>query len=178
MKRVSRLESSIEEFRERADQLERRIGAIDDTPTLWPLNRGADIHSRLDFSDGWYRREDWGVWSKGTLSRIRFRVWRKFIKPTCIGVRVVIRGRYFGDNVSTTVEINGQIYADEVLDGKHPGLELPIDLLLPYETVDITLRHHAPMSPAQLDGREDSRDIAFGLTKLGYVFVWRQGLHS
>ena len=171
MKRVSRLEPSIDEYRERADQVERRIAEIDDTPTLWPLNRGADIHPRLDISEGWQRREDWGVWSKGPLSKIRFRVWRRFIKPTCIGIRVVIRGRYFGDNVSTSVEINGKTYPNQVLNGKHPGLELPIDCLLPYEMIDITLRHHAPISPAQLDGRKDSRIIAFGLIKFGYVFA-------
>ena len=160
---------------ERVDQRDHRITQIDETPTLSPLKKGSDIPSKLPLNEGWHGQEKWGVWSKGALSGIRFRVWQRQIKLNCIGIRVFIHGRYYGDNKSTQVEINGHSYGEATLDRRHPGLVLPSHWLLPFEIVDIRLKHEYPVSPREYGGRpEDNRQIAFGVRTISYVYLWEE----
>lgn len=160
---------------ERVDQRDHRITQIDETPTLSPLKKGPDIPSKALLNKGWQGQEKWGVWSKGASSGIRFRVWQRQIKLNSIGIRVFIRGRYYGDNKSTRVEINGHSYGEQTLDRLHPGLVLPSDWLLPFEIVDIRLNHKHPVSPREFEGRpEDNRLIAFGVRAVGYLYLWEE----
>jgi hypothetical protein len=69
------------------------------------------------------------------------------------------------------VTVNGKDYGKQRLARGHRGLELPIDLLLPYENIEITLQHQRPVSPRDFQGRVDSRPLAFGLVKLGCMYI-------
>ncbi len=164
-------EESFESIEARADIFSRKVNEIDKTPTLVMTADGAHISAKIELCRGWCAQVAWGVWSLGNASLLRFRLRHRRMPPNCTGVRIVIRGRYYGDNEETSVTVNGKDYGKQKLVRGHPGLELPIELLLPYETIEIMLQHQSPVSPHDFQGGDDSRPIAFGLVKLGCMYI-------
>lgn len=164
-------EESFESIEASSDNLSRKVNEIDKTPTLVSMAAGAHLSSAIELCRGWCAQAVWGVWSQGKTSNLCFRLAHRRMPPNCTGVRIVIWGRYYGDNQETSVMVNGKDYGKQRLIRDHRGLELPIELLLPYETIEITLRHQRPVSPRDFQGGDDSRPIAFGLVKLGCMYV-------
>jgi hypothetical protein len=166
-------EESFEAIEARADNFSRKVDEIDKTPTLVRTADGAHISSKIELCRGWCTQVAWGVWSLGEASLLRFRLMlmHRRIPPNCTGVRIVIWGRYYGDNQETSVTVNGKNYGKQRLVRGHRGLELPIELLLPYENIEIMLQHQSPVSPRDFQGGDDSRPIAFGLVKLGCMYI-------
>ncbi len=164
-------EESFAAIEARADNFSRKVDEIDKTPTLVRTTDGAHISSAIELCRGWCAQVAWGVWSQGKTSVLRFRLAHRRMPPNCTGVRIVIWGRYYGDNRETSVTVNGKDYGRQRLARGHRGLELPIDLLLAYENIEIMLQHQRPVSPRDFQGGDDSRPIAFGLVKLGCMYI-------
>ena len=94
--------------------------------------------------------------------------------PTsCKRVRLVVKGRYFGENTATHIVVNEQELGDRDL---HAGLELflPIDSLLPQETIEIRFNHHHAVAASRVSDTEDGRRLAFGLRKLSCTYVMEE----
>jgi hypothetical protein len=152
-----------------AEALWRKISKIDEVPTLKQLVKGQDVARLTGHSDGWSAPANWGVWSLGPVSRIRLRVPHAWVSGGCQELRIVIRGKYYGENTETGVKINAIDFGNRRLDGGGSQFTLPVSELQPFEAVDITLTHTQAVSPQQFEGKDDLRQIAFGLETIGCV---------
>jgi hypothetical protein len=160
---------------QRAEVVARQLAVIDRTPTLANAGNRGDVLASVSLEEGWHGRKNWGAWSRGLQSTIRFRIWRRRIGPTCTGLRILLRGRYAGGNTATRVIINEHDYGDVNLSAGGAALELPLELLMPYETVEIYLHHTRPVTPQQRDNSADRESIAFGLEKVAYQYLNSEG---
>jgi len=155
-------EESFEGLLERSSALQEKIQEIDLTPTLRKNIPAENISRDLCLDEGWCDQEKWGLWSSGARSGIRFRLMHRSLRYDVAAVQIVVHGQYRGDNETTRVTINGIDFGEQRLLPSHPGMEVPVSALLPYEVVDIVLHHKIP------SGR---RAVAFGLRKVGRKLV-------
>jgi len=138
------------------------------TPTLMGEAKGRDLASMVDFAMGWSTVRDWGVWSTGSESSIRFRLFRHWLIQEVDCVRLVVEGRYYGHNCRTRVRINGIDFGEQDLTAGHFDVAIPVGALYPNEVIEITLEHLAPISPAAFEGTSDERVLAFGVERVAY----------
>lgn len=124
-----------------------------------------NIASPLHFVSGWAAQEDWGVWSIGEVSRLRFRPPRASLAAEG-GIRLLLRGYYYGDNAHSRVIINGIDFGPVDLADPAQVLEFSLDASGAPEEVEITLCHDAPVSPMEYEGGRDTRQLAFALGTL------------
>lgn len=119
---------------------------------------GGHLENRLYMPSGWAFPEDWGRWSLGGRSVV------KFLPAPALAGRAApvlrIRGRYFGPAEATGVYCNGTHLGDfELLDARIP---LPAEALAGEHAV-LELRHRQPLRPADVSDSPDQREIKFGL---------------
>lgn len=165
-------DSSFEQLEQRADEVEKQIKRIDKTPTLSNAKAGEDKFGAVSLAQGWHRQGNGVVWSYGPTSSIRFRVWRRRIGPNCSAIRLILCGRYAGSNISTQVVINGRDFGDIAIPRQRgTELDLPLTMLLPYETIEVTMHHSKPLTPAKDKDNHDRHLIAFGLERIAYKYV-------
>ncbi|MBP6682810.1 MAG: hypothetical protein KA159_05810 [Halioglobus sp.] len=157
----------------RASQRRQKVEQLMLTPTLMGAARGKDLASMVDLAMGWSTVRDWGVWSTGSESRIRFRLFRHWLIQEIDAVRLVIEGRYYGTNTRTSVRINAVDVGEQDLTAGNCDIVIPVGALYPHEVIEITLGHHAPVSPAVFEGTTDQRLLAFGVERLAYVLIKR-----
>jgi FkbM family methyltransferase len=122
---------------------------------------GAGVESKLYMSSGWAFPEDWGRWSLGLRSCL------KFVPAAALAARPApvlhIRGRYFGPVEATGVVLNGVMLGEfELVDAKIP---LPPGSLATSHAV-LELLHKQPLRPADVSDSEDQREIKFGLESI------------
>jgi len=115
----------------------------------------------LYLPSGWAFPEDWGRWSLGGRSRI------KFIPAAELAVGATaalhIRGRYFGPAEATAVYLNGVQLGRHDLQDAH--IPLPPGSLAG-EHVVLELVHERPLRPADVSDSQDVREIKFGLESI------------
>jgi hypothetical protein len=90
---------------------------------------------------GWSAPLEWGSWCEGEQSRIYFRLMRQHIAPEYSHIHLYIRGQYREAAGETEVTINGVSLGVHRLGHDRPGLDLPLQQLGKYESVDICLAH-------------------------------------
>lgn len=127
---------------------------------------GEQLASVLRHNTGWARPETWGTWSLGDASGITFRL--PLLRYSGFENSLVLdfRGRYFAQNLSTGIWLNGQFL--ENTDLRQASLKIPFALLEEDRLVQLELRHAAPVSPAALSGDSDTRCLAYGLERMSY----------
>lgn len=122
---------------------------------------GAALDNDLYLPAGWAFPEDWGRWSLGARSVIKF-----VPAPGLAGLTaplLSIRGRYFGPAEATGVYLNGEHLGDfELLDAAIP---LP-PAALNRDHVVLELAHTQPLRPADISDSSDTREIKFGLESI------------
>ena len=122
---------------------------------------GGALDHDLYLPAGWAFPEDWGRWSLGRRSVIKF-----VPAPglaTLAAPRLAIQGRYFGPAEATAVYLNGAHLGDfELADASIP---LPAGSLAG-EHVVLELLHAQPLRPADVSASGDMREIKFGLEAL------------
>jgi hypothetical protein len=147
------------------DTLDEELALIEQTPTLTNAKVGDKVLPGIALASGWHPRNNRGAWSCGQRSTVRFRIWRRRIGPTCVGIAVMLRGRYGGDNSATAVSVNGRDFGEVSLGGRAARFELPLEELLANESVEITLTHASPVSAGQ------GSDIALNLERVSYQYL-------
>ncbi len=110
---------------------------------------------------GWGDQEDWGRWSIGPRSRLRF-----VPAPGLAGrehLALYLQGRYYGPPEATQLRLNGQsLGACDLTDCRVP---LPAGALrAPW--VELELLHTRPLRPRDLGEGDDDRPIKFGLEQI------------
>jgi hypothetical protein len=148
------------------------INAVDTIPSFYgPSAVASAIVDEVSLAEGWNPPEAWGCWSEGSVSTIRFRIYHQHLQPFYSAVRLFVRGRYYGGNSTTRVRVNGLDFGLQSLLPEQAGLPLPIAQLGKYEMLEIELLHTRPQRPAELEGGDDFRQLAFGIESIGYDFV-------
>lgn len=135
------------------------------TAALSRVGVRADPASSLELVSGWAGQEDWWVWSTGEISCLRFRLPRTSLTAAA-GIRLILRGHYYGDNKYSRVNINGIDFGP--VDLATQSLELSLDALGGLDEVEVTLCHEAPVSPLEYEGSQDTRQLAFALGALEF----------
>jgi len=123
---------------------------------------GNQLFKYVIFPDGWYKEEDWGVWSMGRNSN--------FIFNTENGIKksLLIEGIYFNGEEQTEVYLNGRNLGKFVLTKKE--LDIPMEER-GAEIFHVDLKHEKPISPMELDSKNnDDRKIKFGLTGIRVIY--------
>jgi hypothetical protein len=159
---------SLSAIEDRAMELLKTIGVVAKIPTLKRVATGGNIGSMVDLFDGWSEPGQAGVWSEWAQSKFRFRVYRRRLLQEVSSLRVVIEGRYYADNEDTGVILNGIDFGLQALRRGNNQLVIPIEALLPNESIEITLQHQHPTRPSDFEGKKDNRALAFVLDKVGY----------
>ena len=123
-----------------------------------------ELENNLYMPAGWAFPEDWGRWSLGNSSLIRFVPTPELAaQPTVV---LEIRGRYFGPVEATAVCLNGVNLGD--FDLRQARIELPPGSLGgSYATLE--LKHTQPLRPADVSDSTDQREIKFGLESIAIV---------
>ena len=116
---------------------------------------------RLYMPSGWAFPEDWGRWSLGRRSCL------KFIPSPSLAARAVpelhIRGRYFGPAEATGVYLGGVLLGNfDLSDARIP---LPPGSLAGSHAV-LELAHEQPLRPCDVSASGDRREIKFGLESI------------
>jgi hypothetical protein len=122
---------------------------------------GPSLAELLQHNSGWSAAVGRGAWSLGDTSWISFRI----PKSRSIGAdkpyRVNIQGRYFGDNVTTGLKVNGAPMGE--WDLRDSVFEVPPGVPDRDQVIELELTHTVPISPAALDMGADERQIAYCL---------------
>lgn len=124
----------------------------------------AGLENRLYMPSGWAFPEEWGRWSLGKSSCI------KFIPASELAANptrtLVIRGRYFGPAEATEVCLNDVSLGD--FDLRQGRIQLPPGSLAgSYSTLE--LKHTQPLRPADVSDSADQREIKFGLESIAII---------
>ncbi len=122
---------------------------------------GADMLNHLHFSSGWSFPEEWGVWSIGKNSTLKFFIGEKL--NSCESPTLRVTGRYFGGDEETIVEIN------DLAVGRYNLRDA--DIVLPEQCLDdahmtIRLIHDRPLRPVDSGGSGNNREIKFGIESI------------
>lgn len=121
----------------------------------------AGMEGKLYMPAGWAFPEDWGRWSLGVRSCIKFIPAPTLAALTAPVLR--IRGRYFGPVEMTQVYCNGaSLGRYELVDA---CISLPPGALAAGHIV-LEFLHEQPLRPADMGDSSDQRDIKFGLQSI------------
>ncbi|MEM6583595.1 MAG: FkbM family methyltransferase [Pseudomonadota bacterium] len=119
------------------------------------------MENNLYLAHGWAFPEDWGRWSLGKRSCIKFKPSRELALSGKASLK--IRGRYFGEVEPTAVRVNGADLGG--FDLSEVTIELPSGAL-DREHVSLEFLHRAPRKPADVSDSADQREIKFGLERI------------
>ncbi|MEM8560709.1 MAG: FkbM family methyltransferase [Pseudomonadota bacterium] len=125
------------------------------------LRQAHSMENHLYLAYGWAFPEDWGRWSLGRKSCIKFKPSPELALRSKAALK--IRGRYFGEVEPTAVRING---ADL---GNYDLSKVAVDLprrALDQEYVYLEFLHRSPLKPADVGDSSDQREIKFGLESI------------
>jgi hypothetical protein len=118
---------------------------------------------------GWSRVESWGVWSRGDVSSLQFRVPLSRISGMENSLNLHFDGRYFAGNTATEVRVNGELLGN--FDLRDTTVKVALQQLDENRVLSLDLHHGAAASPAELELGEDTRRLAFGLQGIRYKLV-------
>ncbi|MEH6590858.1 MAG: FkbM family methyltransferase [Halioglobus sp.] len=112
----------------------------------------------LYFCSGWSFFEEWGVWSNGSSSRIKF-----YIDPELRNLNVPLlelKCRYFGDKEETLLSINNIDLGSHTLD--NAKIALPPECLKG-DHITLEFSHSNPQKPSELEASTDNRALKLGI---------------
>jgi FkbM family methyltransferase len=122
------------------------------------------LENNLYLPAGWAFPEDWGRWSLGKRSCIKFIPAPELAAQSAPALK--IRGRYFGPDELTSVFLNGVSLGD--FDLRDVRIELPAASLVGKHVV-LELVYGQPLRPSDVSDSPDQREIKFGLERIAIV---------
>lgn len=121
-------------------------------------------------TSGWCKPHDWGAWSSGDVSNIRFRVPFWMSNHGNAKLFIFLKGRYCGKNTRSRVSVNEVNFGWIDLRTFPQSISIPISALHTNEVVEIQLLHEFPERPSEKDLTSHDGLISFGMEKLGFQF--------
>ncbi len=116
---------------------------------------------------GWSVPEDWGIWSEGPTSSLKFQFTDTLSKKETL---VLIGSIFLDENIGQEISfvINEKTVLVQKLENNDKlhtfKIDLPIDLINNNDgVVELLLKYKHPISPKQLNLSGDTRELAFGL---------------
>ncbi len=155
---------SRDELRESVERKRQRFESLQTMPMLFATKVPHDSPSGEILTEGWHGREDWGAWSEGNVSEIRFRVPFWMTGHERGSVIVYLKGRYLGRNTRSEVSVNGLEHGWVDLTQFTRGITLPVAELGDNQAVVVRIRHEFA------DESDGDRRSAFGIEKFGIQF--------
>ncbi len=159
------------EIRKRSLLVSQQLRKIDLTPTHIGVAEADKICSSVRLVSGWCQAAEWGVWSLGDRSVLKFRIPFRHLKYGNEKLRIVLSGQYYGENTQTSVTINEVPFGSHHLTPDGPGIFITRKELGDYGTICIEMKHLDPVSPKKFEGKNDDRLLAFGLQRIGCTLV-------
>jgi hypothetical protein len=137
-------------------------------PTLHEAASGAALGDHLLLHSGWSGVESWGVWSDAQQSIVQFRIPKQVNSSDDDIVELGLIGKYYGPNHKTQVKANNLELGWRDLSAIDGKLQIPVSELGPMQRITLELTHEQPTRPADVEGGEDQRDLAFALCSLSW----------
>jgi hypothetical protein len=158
------------DLQDSTQQKRQRFESLQEIPMLFTTKVPHDKPVKEILSSGWSSMQDWGAWSVGECSEIRFRAPFWMISHEGANVIIFLKGRYRGRNTRSEVSVNGLDYGSLDLREFARSIKLPVAALQPNQTVVVRLRHElADESDNQVAGPAGPGS-AFGIEKFGIQF--------
>ena len=157
----------------RATTRDQKVDEENAIPTLHHDAAGESLGDKLLLHSGWSGVEDWGVWSESAQSILQFRIPKQPNVATTDQLELSVFGKYYADNRETEIKANDLELGSHDLSSIDRKLRIPLSELGPLQRLTLELTHQSPTSPADLEGSEDARELAFALCSLSYRIVPR-----
>ncbi len=159
-------EESFAAIEARSHVLAMRVREVNDVPTLGGAASGTQLSGKVQLYAGWSAPEDWGVWSIGPRSCLRFRLHHRLLAGGHTRIRLGLRGRYHEGISSSGVQINGIDIGPVDLSDAQQSISIAVSELLPFEVVELCLTHTLPPASTHPAAGEDRRPLAFALSEI------------
>ena len=121
-------------------------------------------------ASGWSQVYDWGAWSTGHRSIIRFRVPFWMTTHDNAKLSVFLKGRYHGKNTGSDVCVNGVHFGCIDLREFPRSITIPISSLQKNQVVEVQLVHQFPKQAETDSSSVNERPISFGIENFGFKF--------
>jgi hypothetical protein len=121
-------------------------------------------------ASGWCKLHDWGAWSSGDVSKLRFRVPFWMSNHGNEKLSIFLKGRYVGKNTRSRVSVNDVNFGWIDLRTFSRSISIPVSALHTNEVVEIQLSHEFPERASDNDFTSDDGLISFGVEKFGFQF--------
>ena len=158
------------DIRDSVRRKEQRFGALHSTPMLFVTKFPHELPNPDILASGWKEFQDWGAWSEGDASEIRFRIPFWMISHETASVNIFIKGRYRSENTQSRVIVNGVDFGWLDLRRFDRSISLPVSALQPNQAVAIRIHHGDPQLPADDPRVPETKRNAFGIEKFGIQF--------
>lgn len=159
-----------DEMRENVSRRQQRFDTLQKTPMLFTTRAPHDTPTAALLGAGWGDLQDWGAWSEGQVSELRFRVPFWMTSHERGSLIVFLKGRYQGRNTRSGVSVNGRDCGWQDLRRFTRRITLPVSGLQANQCVVVRINHEfagepGAQSPAPAQG------TAFGIEKFGIQFA-------
>jgi len=141
---------------------QQRFDALMQTPMLFAARQARELPPPQALAGGWGPHEDWGAWSAGAQSAIRFRVPFWITGHDGGEVVILLNGRYRDGHAHTGVSVNGIDCGRLDLRRESRAIRLPVPALGGNEMVEVRLSHAVTGAGAAT--------AAFGIERLAIRF--------
>jgi len=149
------------------DEKRKRYSALLEIPMLFGTRIPHETPAVNLLISGWGELQDWGAWSSGTVSRMRFRAPFWVVSHENARLIIFLRGRYSGDNCRSQVVVNNMDFGWIDLRKFSRSIALPISALHTNQIVDLQLHHEFSEKPGASDLAADIEAASFGIEKFG-----------
>lgn len=159
-----------EEMRENVSRKQRRFDLLQQTPMLFTTRTPHDTPTAALLGTGWGDLQDWGAWSEGKISELRFRVPFWMTSHERASVILFLKGRYQGRNTRSGVSVNDRDYGWQDLRRFSRRITLPVSELQANQRVVVRISHEFAGEPGA-QSKAFAQGSAFGIEKFGIQFA-------
>ena len=149
------------------DEKRKRFSALLEIPMLLATRIPHETPAIDLLVSGWSKLQDWGAWSSGNVSRVRFRAPFWMVSHENARLIIFLRGRYSGNNSRSKVVVNDLDFGWIDLRKFNRSIALPISALHTNQVVDLQLHHEFPGKTGDSDLAANIEAVSFGIEKFG-----------
>ncbi|NQX88194.1 MAG: hypothetical protein HRT77_05990 [Halioglobus sp.] len=158
------------QIKNRTDFKRQRLASLQAVPMLFTTRIPHDSPSKNILSAGWSTMQEWGAWSEGADSEIRFRAPFWMISHEKAHVIIFLKGRYQGRNTRSEISVNGLNYGWLDLRRFVRTITLPVSAMQRNQTVVVKIAHEFAEEQSSPPNTTMSPPTAFGIEKFGIQF--------